>query len=212
MSDGGGLMGRALAIAVALVLLLPACASAWSLGEDMAVAQSLLPGDHPCRTGSVDVRSVPGLRSSDGELAIAAAPFGRRTTNGWMMQTTSGWAPLECWVQIELSRYAQLTACDRRRTMIHEVAGHLAGHIHSEGGVMSANWQDREGVAVPGCRGASLTARVTDRVLGLVPVGWGVSCGRRGPVVSCRADRGSRVRRYRARVVGDGFTLRRVRT
>jgi hypothetical protein len=98
--------------------------------------------------------------------------------------------------------------------LIHEVAGHLAGHTHEEGGIMVGHWQDREDVAVPGCKASrgSLTARVTDRVLGIVPVGYGVSCGRRRAVVSCRAERGSRVRRYRARVVGDGIKLWRVRT
>lgn len=205
-------MARILAIAVALVLALPACASAWSLGEDVAVSQALLPADHPCRTSPMDVRFVPNLRSTDGMRADAAAPNGRRDAQGqWVMQTSVGWGPVECWVQLDPVAWERLSGCQRRRMLIHEVAGHLAGHQHSEGGIMAEHWSGREDVPVPGCRGPSLTARVTDRVLEIAPVGYEVSCVRKGAVVRCRAVRGRLVRRYRARVVGDSFTLRRVR-
>lgn len=208
------MVGRALTVSLAVALTAPCAAGAWSLGQDLSLAASLLPAGHPCRAG-VPVRWVPGLVGADGGIAEATAPQGVLVDGRWMARATDGGLlPMPCdELRVDPANWDVLPACERRRLVLHEVWGHMGGHEHSEGGLMSQSEQVRDRVAVPGCRAVRVGVldRAADRVLGLVPVGWEVSCGwaRRG-VIGCSASRGRAERRYRVRVRGSRLLVRRV--
>jgi hypothetical protein len=61
--------------------------------------------------------------------------------------------PIDCIVRVNPAEWARLSACGRRRALMHEVL-HLAGHRHREGGIMAESPQARARVAVPGCPAA----------------------------------------------------------
>lgn len=204
--------GRVLVVALAAALVAPCAAGAWSLGEDLALAEGMLPAGHPCRAG-VTARWVPRLAGDDGKPAQAVAPQGLLVEGRWMAETVDGGVTaMPCdELLIDPADWDLLPACQRRRLVLHEL-GHMVGHEHAEGGLMSQSEQVRDRVAVPGCPAVRATVldRAADHVLGLVPVGWGVSCGwaRRG-VVGCSASGGRAERRYRVRVRGGRLTVRR---
>lgn len=179
---------------VAAALAAPTAASAWPISTDVELATSVLPIGHPCRAG-VDVEWVPGLRVR-GDRATGAAEQGVLVAGHWYAKSGRELMPLTCEVTLDPTEWDLMPACDRRRVVLHEI-GHLAGHRHSEGGLMGPH-ADR--VAVPGCPAVreTLVDRATDRVLGVVPAGWEVACGlaRRG-VVGCSASGRRLARRYR---------------
>jgi hypothetical protein len=154
-------MGRALAALVALGLALPACAGAWSVGENVSVGIATLAADHPCRAG-VEVRWTPGLRV-DGAPAAGGSVTGVRNaaTGAWgELDARGAWEPMRCLSQLEPAEYASLSACGQRRLVVHEVM-RLGGHRTEEGGIMALSPRVRARVAVPGCRPA--------RAFGCVP-------------------------------------------
>lgn len=171
-----------------------------------------LPADHPCH-GAVDVQMVSGLIDAQGEPAGATANVGVRRDGRWL--------PMSCQIDVDPIAWANWEQCDRERALMHE-EGHIGGHGHDEGGLMSTDWTERQRVAVPGCPAIvpSLRERIIDAVLERVPRGWSVSCGpRRGLVLRCLADGEVRgrtvVRRFRARLwdrLGTGFTVVRVKS
>jgi hypothetical protein len=200
---------RALAVALALWFMPLSVAQAWSVDEDLALARSVLPAGHPCRAG-VRVELVPGLRVL-GNLAMAAAPQGVLVDGRWWAVSGPALVPLPCEVSLNPDEWRVMPACDRRRVMLHEVWGHLGGHVHAEGGLMGPH---AERVAVPGCPAVlpGLVDRASDLVMARVPVGWEVSCGLARPgVVGCSASRGRAVRRYRVTRRGR-LVVARVRT
>lgn len=178
-----------------------ASAVAFPLEDDLAVARSFLPEDHPCR-GSVMLQWVPGLHGN-GHDEDGHALLGARSA-------------ADCVIALNTTVRTDFTQCETRRLIIHEV-GHLAG-LPDSTGIMDTGSEARERVAVPGCRArrGALSDRVTAAVLDRVPRGWAVSCGaRRGLVVRCRADDGrGHSRRFRVRAwdaVWSGFSVVRVR-
>lgn len=202
-----------LAVCCAVYAVTATAAVAVPIDTDVTLVRSYLPQGHPCRDG-IAVTWVPGLRNGE---AGAAAPYGRLINGRWLEQDVEGgWRPLECYIELEPATWAEASRCEQRRIMFHE-AGHLAGLDHDAGGIMSQDWMVRDRVAVPGCPAQSqrLRDRIVDRVLGMAPVGFEVSCGpRRRMVVACRADHGRRVLRYRARLsdrLGSRFTVVRVK-
>lgn len=136
-----------LALAVLAALTVPATAGAFPVAQDLTVAKAALPAGHPCKTG-VTIQPRPGLPG------LAQAPIGVLTTQGWMQRLTDGrLEPLDCVVRVNPAAWARLTPCGRRRALKHEVE-HMAGHEHSEGGIMAESPQARARVAVPGCPAA----------------------------------------------------------
>jgi hypothetical protein len=141
-------------LASAGCLLVPAVAGAFPVAQDLTVARAALPAGHPCKP-AVTIQPQPGLPG------LAGAPIGVLTPEGWMQRLTDGrLEPLDCIVRVNPIAWARLTACGRRRALKHEVM-HMAGHRHSEGGIMVTSPQARARVAVPGCPAArSRRARV----------------------------------------------------
>lgn len=213
----GARIGRAVAAAVALGLALPACAAAWTVGENVSAAVATLPAGHPCRVG-VEVQWVPGLRARDGRREAGEAPQGYVFQGVWFARSAETGAPmaLPCLMRLDPVEWAAYTPCEQRRLVWHE-KGHLGGLVDVAGGLMSTYADVREFAAVKGCPAfvPPLRDRVTARVLDLVPAGWSVSCGplRRG-LMRCHASSpsGRRVRYFRARPwSASGLAVVRVR-
>lgn len=197
---------RIIVLALLLTGGLAAPAAADPLTTDLALARATLPGGHPCRA-HIDVVMATGLTAADGRPAVELAPLGRRDANGtW---------DVPCIIGLDSTAWATLTACQRRRVLLHAV-GHLGGLHDGADGVMATTVAEQDRVSVPGCPGERepLRERVTDRVLAMAPPDWEVTCGdRRGLVVRCRAENGRRVRHYRARLwdrAGTDFMVVRV--
>jgi hypothetical protein len=131
-------------LALLAALMVPAVAGAFPVAADLTVARAVLPAGHPCKT-TVTIQPRPDLPG------LAAAPIGVPTPQGWMQRLADGrLEPLDCIVRVNPAAWAELTACGRRRALVHEVM-HMAGHEHSEGGIMAESPQARARVAVRGC-------------------------------------------------------------
>jgi hypothetical protein len=186
-----------LAALCSVYALTAAIASADPLSDELATLKDRV----GCPDG-IPVVWVSGLRIAGHDAAAGAAPGVCSVTTD---VTTQAW-----------------TVCEQRRLALHE-AGHITGLSDIPGGIMDTDPLVRNTVAVPGCPAVlePLRARVTDRVLELVPTGWQVACGpRRGLVLRCVADNGAvkgrpRSRMFRARLwdaSGMGFTVVRIRS
>jgi hypothetical protein len=177
------------ALAALAIGATPASAAPGVIADDVAAAiDAELPAGHPCRAG-IAVTWVPGL-------LIAGHDAGGTAATG------------VCEIQLDPATWAQLEPCDRRRLVFHEV-GHVAG-LSDSAGIMDTRTAFRTDVPVRGCPARSLTERVSDAVLDVVPAGFGVTCIRAGRVVRCQARRGRIVRRYRGRALGSSVAVRRV--
>jgi hypothetical protein len=136
-----------LVLTVLATLMVPAVAGAFPVAQDLTVARASLPTGHPCKQ-AVTIQPRPGLPG------LAGAPTGVLTAQGWMQRLADGrLEPLDCVVRVNPAAWAKLTPCGRLRALVHEVM-HLAGHEHSEGGIMARSPQARARVAVPGCPAA----------------------------------------------------------
>lgn len=115
---------------------------------------------------------------------------------------------LDCVVRFRTAAYTAMTQHQRCATFVHE-AGHLAGLEHGPG--IMGKHAPHEYFAP--------CATVRDRVrhyLASRPGAFSASCGKQtGSVMVCRVERegarGRGTRRYRVRVNGEQFTLRRIR-
>lgn len=158
--------GSTCLLAVLAALMVPAVADAFPVARDLTVAQAVLPAGHPCKA-TVTIRERTDLR------VLAQAPIGVLTAWGWVQRLVDGRTePLDCTVAINPAAWRRLSACGRRRALVHEVM-HLGGHVHAEGGIMAASPAARSRVAVPGC---PVVRRLRARVL-------------RGPVFDSRGRR-----------------------
>lgn len=139
--------GSALMLALTVALVACPTAGAFPVTQDLTVARASLPAGHPCKL-AVTIQSRPGLPG------LAGAPIGVLTPHGWMQRLTDGrLEPIDCIVRVNPVAWARLSACGRRRALKHEVE-HMAGHRHSEGGIMASSPEARARVAVPGCPAA----------------------------------------------------------
>lgn len=199
----GKAMGRALAALVAAGLALPACASAWTVGQDLQIAYRAAP-QGPC-AGHLTVhwKFMPHADGSVDEADLGPG-MGMRVVK--VGDGPNRLQLLSCDVALNpLIADDGAHECD---TIVHEYL-HTAGHRHEEGGVMTpytGTW--------PACHSAR--ERVTDAVLARAPRGWAVECGpRQGWVMRCTADDGRHhARRFRARAWDadwSGFSVVRVR-
>jgi hypothetical protein len=141
------MVGSCCLLAVTVALVACPTAGAFPVAQDLTVARAALPAGHPCKQ-AVTIQPRLGLPG------LAGAPIGVQTPHGWMQRLTDGrLEPLDCIVRVNPDAWARLSACGRRRSLKHEVM-HLAGHEHSEGGIMAESPQARARVAVRGCPAA----------------------------------------------------------
>jgi hypothetical protein len=191
------------------------------LAADLAVGQSMIPGTPCAAPAPIMVLWRTGLTPTGGPEGV---PGGKVVgqASGVYVDSDGTWLLVRCEITLDPEEYALMTACARRRLVMHEVI-HLALVRHTRTGLMAETEDGWDQVAVPGCPAlvVPLRERVMARVLDLVPTGWQVSCGpRRRLVLHCVADNGAvrgrpGVRRFRARLwdaSGVGFTVVRIRS
>lgn len=143
---------------------------------------------------------------------IWASPQAGESWNGEASGVTmdgDDWTLRRCEITLDPAAWGKLNRAEKCSLVLHEF-GHLYLQRHTESGVMAptdARW-------VPFCN--TIRERVKhDLMVGLQPDD-GVICGKGARVFYCRtftigADGWQRERRYRVRVTGQSYAIRRVK-
>jgi hypothetical protein len=193
-----------LCLAVLAALIVPASASA---ATDLQIADAAW-GPHATCAGRVQVAFDHAVAGRDEANEVGYA-------TGIEAQPDGSWILRSCVITLDPAWYAQATAEQRCEVIVHEV-GHLAGHRHEEGGVMSSP----PGPFVP-CMRLTLRGRIVLALAARSPAGSSVQCSRwQGRVLPCRvtlyrrvsaveADESGSVR-YRVRTRDGRFAIGRV--